>query len=99
MLFVICRVVNIVATAMFGVAGVSAATRVMTVCCDFVAQMLKKSTKSTISSTSKHAEMAFLYCFDHQNFVFIGPLDCYSFGTLNLSVHQHAAPLKLQTPD
>jgi len=33
---------------------------VMTICCDFVAQMLKKSTKSTISSTSKHAEMAYV---------------------------------------
>jgi len=60
MLFVVCRVVNIgatalvteAATAMFGEAGVSAATGVMTVCFDFLAQMLKKS---TISRTSKHA--------------------------------------------
>ena len=47
MLFVVCRVVNIgatalvteAATAMFGEAGVSAATGVMTVCFDSLAQM------------------------------------------------------------
>lgn len=47
--FVVCRVVNIgatalvteAATAMFGEAGISAATGVMTVWFDFLAQMLK----------------------------------------------------------
>jgi len=40
-----------------------------------------------------------IHCFYYKKFIFTGPLYYYSFGTLNLSVYQHAAPLILQTPE